>query len=88
VALHLTVSCQLGAEPRQVRTHHDAYRALQADLGRTNLAQSRVRSSNGDLDEWMSAADEARRNWKQDGVPIERRRPLLLETLNRLYETK
>ena len=42
----------------------------------------------GDLDEWMSAADEARRGWKQDGVPIERRRPLLLETLNRLYERK
>jgi siroheme synthase-like protein len=42
----------------------------------------------GDLDEWMSAADEARRGWKQDGVPMERRRPLLLETLNRLYEEK
>ena len=42
----------------------------------------------GDLDEWMSAADEARRNWKQDGVPMERRRPLLLETLNRLYEER
>ena len=42
----------------------------------------------GDLDEWMSAADEARRGWKQDGVPIERRRPMLLETLNRLYEER
>lgn len=42
----------------------------------------------GELDEWMSAADDARRSWKQDGVPIERRRPLLLETLNRLYEAK
>jgi uroporphyrin-III C-methyltransferase/precorrin-2 dehydrogenase/sirohydrochlorin ferrochelatase len=42
----------------------------------------------GDLDEWMSAADEARRSWKQDGVPMERRRPLLLETLNRLYDGK
>ena len=42
----------------------------------------------GDLDEWMSAADEARRSWRQDGVPMERRRPLLLETLNRLYEAK
>jgi siroheme synthase-like protein len=41
-----------------------------------------------DLDEWMAAADEARRTWKRDGVPIERRRPLLLETLNRLYERK
>ena len=42
----------------------------------------------GDLDLWMSAADEARRSWKQEGVPMERRRPLLLETLNRLYEER
>jgi siroheme synthase-like protein len=39
-----------------------------------------------DLDRWMSAADEARLQWRQDGVPIAERRPLLLETLNRLYE--
>lgn len=38
-----------------------------------------------DLDRWMMAADEARRGWRQDGVPMEERRPLLLETLNRLY---
>jgi hypothetical protein len=36
----------------------------------------------------MLAADEARRQWKESGVPMERRRPLLLETLNRLYESK
>jgi uroporphyrin-III C-methyltransferase/precorrin-2 dehydrogenase/sirohydrochlorin ferrochelatase len=41
-----------------------------------------------DLDSWMAAADEARREWKRDGVPMEDRRPLLLETLNRLYERK
>jgi uroporphyrin-III C-methyltransferase / precorrin-2 dehydrogenase / sirohydrochlorin ferrochelatase len=41
-----------------------------------------------DLDEWMSAADEARVAWKRDAVPIEHRRPMLLETLNRLYERK
>jgi uroporphyrin-III C-methyltransferase/precorrin-2 dehydrogenase/sirohydrochlorin ferrochelatase len=41
-----------------------------------------------DLDAWMAAADEARRQWKQDGVPMEQRRPKLLETLNRLYERK
>jgi len=39
-----------------------------------------------DLGSWMAAADEARTNWRQDGVPMERRRPMLLETLNRLYE--
>ena len=39
-----------------------------------------------DVEEWMVAADEARREWKRNGVPMEDRRPLLLETLNRLYE--
>jgi uroporphyrin-III C-methyltransferase/precorrin-2 dehydrogenase/sirohydrochlorin ferrochelatase len=39
-----------------------------------------------DFDKWMSAADEARRAWKAEGVPMGQRRPLLLETLNRLYE--
>lgn len=42
----------------------------------------------GDLDEWLSAADEARRAWRAEGVPMERRRPQLLETLNRLYEKR
>jgi uroporphyrin-III C-methyltransferase/precorrin-2 dehydrogenase/sirohydrochlorin ferrochelatase len=42
----------------------------------------------GDLDEWMSAADQARREWKRDAVPMEQRRPRLLEALNRLYERK
>lgn len=41
-----------------------------------------------DLDVWMSSADEARRQWKQARVPMEQRRPMLLETLNRLYEAK
>ena len=40
----------------------------------------------GDLDQWMTAADDARRTWKAQGVPMEQRRPQLLETLNRLYE--
>lgn len=37
------------------------------------------------LDEWLSASDEARRRWKADEVPMEERRPQLLETLNELY---
>lgn len=41
-----------------------------------------------DLDEWLRAADEARRRWKAEQVPMERRRPQLLETLNRLYERR
>lgn len=41
-----------------------------------------------DLGRWMAAADAARREWKEGGVPMDRRRPMLLETLNRLYEKK
>jgi len=41
-----------------------------------------------DLERWMAAADEARQAWKRGGVPMERRRPQLLETLNRLYEAQ
>ena len=40
------------------------------------------------LDEWLRAADEARREWRQVGVPMEERRPRLLQVLNRLYERK
>jgi siroheme synthase-like protein len=41
-----------------------------------------------DLDAWMTAADEIRQTWKRDSVPMEERRPQLLETLNRLYEER
>lgn len=41
-----------------------------------------------DLDTWMVASDAARREWKRSRVPMEERRPMLLETLNRLYEEK
>jgi uroporphyrin-III C-methyltransferase/precorrin-2 dehydrogenase/sirohydrochlorin ferrochelatase len=39
----------------------------------------------GDLDDWLAAADAARRGWKEQGVPMEQRRPQLLDALNRLY---
>ena len=39
-----------------------------------------------DLGRWMAASDDARRGWRRDGVPMNRRRPILLETLNKLYE--
>jgi uroporphyrin-III C-methyltransferase/precorrin-2 dehydrogenase/sirohydrochlorin ferrochelatase len=42
----------------------------------------------GDLDEWLTAADAARQQWREQQVPMEQRRPLLLETLNRLYDGK
>jgi uroporphyrin-III C-methyltransferase/precorrin-2 dehydrogenase/sirohydrochlorin ferrochelatase len=38
-----------------------------------------------DLDAWMAAADEVRREWRSAQVPMSARRPLLLDTLNRLY---
>jgi uroporphyrin-III C-methyltransferase/precorrin-2 dehydrogenase/sirohydrochlorin ferrochelatase len=41
-----------------------------------------------DLDAWMTAAEDARRVWRDTGVPMERRRPQLLETLNELYRAK
>lgn len=41
-----------------------------------------------DLGEWMAAADGQRQRWRRDGVPMENRRPQLLETLNRLYKGK
>jgi uroporphyrin-III C-methyltransferase/precorrin-2 dehydrogenase/sirohydrochlorin ferrochelatase len=39
-----------------------------------------------DLDAWLVAADEARREWRATGVAMEDRRPMLLRTLNKLYE--
>ena len=41
-----------------------------------------------DLDHWLATADELRREWKHDGVPMEERRPALLDALNRLYEER
>jgi uroporphyrin-III C-methyltransferase / precorrin-2 dehydrogenase / sirohydrochlorin ferrochelatase len=42
----------------------------------------------GDLDRWLAAADEARREWRRVGVPMDARRPLLLDTLNKLYDRR
>jgi siroheme synthase-like protein len=39
-----------------------------------------------DLDKWMAVAREERAKWRRDGVPMDRRRPLLLEALNKIYE--
>jgi ATP sulfurylase len=38
-----------------------------------------------DLERWLAEARAERRRWKRDGVPMPKRRPLLLEALNRLY---
>jgi uroporphyrin-III C-methyltransferase/precorrin-2 dehydrogenase/sirohydrochlorin ferrochelatase len=38
-----------------------------------------------DLFRWVGEARRLRARWKQDGVPMESRRPLLLDALNRLY---
>jgi siroheme synthase-like protein len=39
-----------------------------------------------DLERWLTTARELRPGWRAEGVPMEGRRPLLLEALNRLYE--
>ena len=41
-----------------------------------------------DLQQWQQAAAAARQEWKAAGVPMERRRPLLLDAINRLYEAR
>ena len=38
-----------------------------------------------DLDDWMACAQEARRQWLAQRVPMAERRPLLLAALNALY---
>jgi siroheme synthase-like protein len=38
-----------------------------------------------DLDRWMKVAVEERAKWRRDGIPMEQRRPLLLEALNGIY---
>jgi uroporphyrin-III C-methyltransferase/precorrin-2 dehydrogenase/sirohydrochlorin ferrochelatase len=39
-----------------------------------------------ELAKWLREARKQRRQWKADGVPMDERRPLLLEAINRLYE--
>jgi uroporphyrin-III C-methyltransferase / precorrin-2 dehydrogenase / sirohydrochlorin ferrochelatase len=39
----------------------------------------------GDLAQWLREARRQREHWKAEDVPMEQRRPLLLEALNRLY---
>jgi len=41
-----------------------------------------------DLDTWMETARDARRQWLAEGIPMEQRRPLLLEALDKLYEKR
>jgi uroporphyrin-III C-methyltransferase/precorrin-2 dehydrogenase/sirohydrochlorin ferrochelatase len=41
-----------------------------------------------DLESWMREATAIRRTWLADAVPMEKRRPLLLDALNRLYLDK
>src|SRR5215470_15998411 len=41
-----------------------------------------------DLAKWIREARHQRKQWKADGVPMEARRPLLLEALNRLYDVR
>lgn len=40
-----------------------------------------------DLREWVAVARTERSTWRRDGVPMDKRRPLLLEALNQIYTT-
>jgi uroporphyrin-III C-methyltransferase/precorrin-2 dehydrogenase/sirohydrochlorin ferrochelatase len=39
-----------------------------------------------DLGEWLARADELKRTWRSEAVPMEERRPQLIDALIRLYE--
>ena len=41
-----------------------------------------------DLGRWLATARVERSRWKRAGVPVQRRRPLLLAALNKLYERR
>jgi uroporphyrin-III C-methyltransferase/precorrin-2 dehydrogenase/sirohydrochlorin ferrochelatase len=41
-----------------------------------------------ELEDWLTTARALRPTWRAEGVPMEARRPLLLEALNRLYEVR
>jgi siroheme synthase-like protein len=41
-----------------------------------------------DLERWLTTARALRPEWRAGGVPMEARRPLLLEALNRLYQER
>lgn len=41
-----------------------------------------------DLDAWSARAREMRQSWRARGIPMEARRPELLEALNALYEPR
>ena len=39
-----------------------------------------------DLDAWLEVSRREREHWKRDGILMEKRRPLLLDAINGLYE--
>ena len=41
-----------------------------------------------DLDAWMAEAERLRAGWREAGVPMAERRPMLLRALNQLYQAR
>jgi uroporphyrin-III C-methyltransferase/precorrin-2 dehydrogenase/sirohydrochlorin ferrochelatase len=41
-----------------------------------------------DVEEWLEVSRVERANWQRNDVPMEQRRPLLLEAINRLYDSR
>ena len=47
-----------------------------------------TRCCRADLDEWFRRADELKREWRSTGVPMDARRPQLMEALMKLYDDR
>lgn len=41
-----------------------------------------------EIEEWVEESQRQKKEWKAEGVPMERRRPLLLKALNELYDNR
>jgi siroheme synthase-like protein len=41
-----------------------------------------------DVSRWLEQSDVLRRQWREAGIPMEQRRPLLLAALNQLYDRR
>ena len=41
-----------------------------------------------DVDRWLAVSDALRAEWRRTALPMQQRRPLLLDAINRLYEAR
>jgi siroheme synthase-like protein len=62
--------------------------AAPALAGLLREALEEVLPADDDVEAWLTCARDARERWLADGVPMDERRPLLLEALVQLYERR